>query len=293
MSKSDAFFREYPIRILNAEEEQLDTDNSVKWYALCETHGSLQPFTKKKEAQWWSRSGRQGVWCEKCTELLPDGFFENVLNEDTQFCSSCGIEKSLTEYSKCHIYECNTCRNQKHRHREQTQPERKQHRKDIWQKNKQNPEYIKTHAEYRAIWYEKNKDRQNELARINYQQNKEAYNARSKVWYKKNPCLRYEYKKRREANIKNLKSDGHTQAEKHQYWKDQGIDPKRCTYCDDWHTKWPNNWKTSIGDHVIPVSRGGSNTLDNLMPACSTCNSKKGPKLLSEWTQPKHEKKAA
>lgn len=36
-------------------------------------------------------------------------------------------------------------------------------------------------------------------------------------------------------------------------------------------------------DHVIPLSRGGSNTPDNLVIACPTCNLKKGTKLPHEW----------
>lgn len=36
-------------------------------------------------------------------------------------------------------------------------------------------------------------------------------------------------------------------------------------------------------DHVVPVSRGGPNTLTNLLPACLSCNSDKRDLLLSEW----------
>jgi len=36
-------------------------------------------------------------------------------------------------------------------------------------------------------------------------------------------------------------------------------------------------------DHVIPLSRGGSNWPANLMPACKSCNSSKGDKTLEEW----------
>jgi len=36
-------------------------------------------------------------------------------------------------------------------------------------------------------------------------------------------------------------------------------------------------------DHVIPISRGGSNYPDNLAIACPLCNRSKGSKLLSEW----------
>lgn len=36
-------------------------------------------------------------------------------------------------------------------------------------------------------------------------------------------------------------------------------------------------------DHVVPVSRGGVNTIGNILPACLTCNSSKSNKLLVEW----------
>lgn len=36
-------------------------------------------------------------------------------------------------------------------------------------------------------------------------------------------------------------------------------------------------------DHIYPVSKGGSDSLDNLLCACRSCNREKGSKLLSEW----------
>ncbi|WP_203620386.1 HNH endonuclease [Streptomyces sp. SID8499] len=36
-------------------------------------------------------------------------------------------------------------------------------------------------------------------------------------------------------------------------------------------------------DHVIPLSRGGQHAEGNLVPACKSCNSSKGDKLLIEW----------
>lgn len=36
-------------------------------------------------------------------------------------------------------------------------------------------------------------------------------------------------------------------------------------------------------DHILPVSRGGSNDPDNLALACFPCNRAKGSKLIEEW----------
>jgi 5-methylcytosine-specific restriction endonuclease McrA len=48
-----------------------------------------------------------------------------------------------------------------------------------------------------------------------------------------------------------------------------------CTYCGS-----PDNITV---DHAIPLTRGGTNDLENLTPACKPCNSSKGNKLVSEW----------
>jgi 5-methylcytosine-specific restriction endonuclease McrA len=36
-------------------------------------------------------------------------------------------------------------------------------------------------------------------------------------------------------------------------------------------------------EHITPLARGGWECPDNLVPACASCNSSKGPKLLTEW----------
>lgn len=57
-------------------------------------------------------------------------------------------------------------------------------------------------------------------------------------------------------------------------------DRYRCAYC------------LTVGgalevDHIVPVSRGGSNNDDNLTAACKPCNRGKSNKLLAEWREEK------
>lgn len=49
-----------------------------------------------------------------------------------------------------------------------------------------------------------------------------------------------------------------------------------CFYCGDTDSIF-------CVDHVVPLSRGGTNFGDNLVVACIPCNSSKCDKLLSEW----------
>jgi len=39
---------------------------------------------------------------------------------------------------------------------------------------------------------------------------------------------------------------------------------------------WCNVRKATTADHVLEVDRGGDHSLNNLVPACQTCNSKRG-----------------
>lgn len=40
-------------------------------------------------------------------------------------------------------------------------------------------------------------------------------------------------------------------------------------------------------DHIVPRSRGGSNSPENISPSCRTCNHDKASLLLSEWRDPR------
>ena len=46
--------------------------------------------------------------------------------------------------------------------------------------------------------------------------------------------------------------------------------------------------KATTRDHMIPVTRGGSNYLTNVVPSCLPCNSSKADLLLAEWRKTKY-----
>jgi 5-methylcytosine-specific restriction endonuclease McrA len=54
-------------------------------------------------------------------------------------------------------------------------------------------------------------------------------------------------------------------------------DRNRCQYCGKHHRQSDLNV-----DHVIPLSRGGASTWDNVVCACIECNSRKGSRTPSE-----------
>lgn len=49
-----------------------------------------------------------------------------------------------------------------------------------------------------------------------------------------------------------------------------------CFYCCNYAPKLNR-------DHIIPVSKGGKNSADNIVMACYLCNTHKGNRTLNDW----------
>lgn len=76
------------------------------------------------------------------------------------------------------------------------------------------------------------------------------------------------YSKIRQAYIKEAKSKGrHT--EKEWILLKEFFDNK-CVICDGINQKWIEK------DHIIPISKGGSDSIKNIQPLCQFCNQSKG-----------------
>jgi 5-methylcytosine-specific restriction endonuclease McrA len=124
----------------------------------------------------------------------------------------------------------------------------------------------------------RSKERAHEQNTKRYRENRQAERERVRIKYKKywerNRAKQGIYGANRRARMKNADGNFTLDDIRHIY-DDQ---EHRCLYCgitvfDDEITV----------DHVIPITRGGSNWPDNLAVACQSCNSSKNNKLIPEW----------
>lgn len=58
------------------------------------------------------------------------------------------------------------------------------------------------------------------------------------------------------------------------------IQDGKCYYCH-----YPLTMRVNI-DHAIPVSKGGTNRIENLVLACWLCNKAKGSRIIERWRCP-------
>ena len=88
-------------------------------------------------------------------------------------------------------------------------------------------------------------------------------------------------KKRHTSFVGGMKRRGEdTVSYTHQQWKETVIFfGGECAYCGC-TTK---RGERLTRDHLIPVKDGGTTTQDNIVPACSRCNSSKGASEWREW----------
>ncbi len=95
-----------------------------------------------------------------------------------------------------------------------------------------------------------------------------------------------EIKKLRERTSSYLKdhpqyanySEPHVPRRKKRFTKKRLPDGAVCAYCGRNLTR-----QNATYDHVIPLSRGGEDSSENLVWCCNQCNRSKGNLLVSEW----------
>jgi len=135
-------------------------------------------------------------------------------------------------------------------------------------------------AEYIRRYYVANKARLAVQKKAYYEANKEKLFAKGKQWRENNPLkIKAAHDKRRalkKAATVNLRGIQNFVAEV------RSKPFSRCYYCD---------CRVPIADihfdHVIPLSKGGPHSVENLCVSCPACNLSKGAKTLAEWATDK------
>lgn len=230
--------------------------------------------------------------CSKCFEVLPmnkNYFGIGKKNKDgfQYSCKRCSRDENKKHYKEnTEKYKTRIKKYQTNNQKSIADSKRK-----YYKKNK------KRHSNLMAEWHSKNKDKQRTYSKNYRLRNKEKIKQINREWYRNNKHKRAQYykknkdyilkrtAKRRKDNPLISRVHSHKYRQKKKLLKSNfTIDQWReclthfnhqCAYCDC--------TEKLEQEHVIPVSKGGHYTADNIIPACRSCNASKNNKSLEEW----------
>lgn len=225
--------------------------------------------------------------CTKCGHefpATPEYFYRRTASKDglQSVCIPCRKVIKAKEYAD---------------HREEITARRRQRYADNPGPHKEQArQYYHEHRDVclaRVLVYQaRHKHEKTEYDRLYYAKNQEKRAVQRKRWYKANP-ERVNHNRRRwiEANVdkarlmrraithryrarKRAATGAHTGDDiRRQYVAQNG----KCWWCDQ-----ELNGSFDV-DHLVPLSRGGSDAPENIVIACQYCNRSKGGKLPHEW----------
>jgi 5-methylcytosine-specific restriction endonuclease McrA len=197
-------------------------------------------------------------------------------------CRGCGADKGLSEFYECpgmadgHLNYCKSCvkvraRNYHLSHREQyAQYEKARanlpHRVEA--RRKYQEEHKEQISKYKERWSEENYEGVAAYKRVYYEQNREEVIARSTEWAENNleKVRQFKANNRRKRRAAKHASRGSFTAKEFE------------ELCERYGNKCLSCGSMSVvleADHVVPLTRGGSDDISNIQPLCGPCNRRK------------------
>lgn len=209
---------------------------------------------KNPEDFFHRQSGKLYSWCKKCHRIRvgPKPPKEPVTHKE---CSRCGVDKVAEDFRPHRAY-CRKCEYNDH----QADPRRLEYQSRWRGKNREYErqravQYNHEHAEERA-----------EKARKNRLEHPELNRRATKEYRIRNPEVVSVVNSNRRARIIGT-GNRYSKME----WND--LKDKYNHTCLMCGRTEPDIKLTP--DHVVPLSKGGSNSIDNIQPLCRSCNSRK------------------
>jgi hypothetical protein len=161
-------------------------------------------------------------------------------------CTVCQEHKPIEDFYHKH-YQCRPCLSATRKAQYRQNPEKVRASVRMWKR--QNPEKVLTSV----LTWKRN--------------NPEKARAHARTQYHNNPAKQAAKDRKRRAHKHHAAINDFTLAQ----WQEmQAAYDHRCAYCG-------KRCKGKLTqDHIIPLSKGGNHTKSNIVPACQSCNSKKG-----------------
>lgn len=137
--------------------------------------------------------------------------------------------------------------------------------------------------EYLKNWYKKNKEEKDLKNRTWYYENAKARIEQTNSWAKANPDLRRSYTRKSMHKRRALiLGNGHTPYTEEQVLKTYGTNCNICSLPVDLKAARQcglPGWENGLHiDHLIPISKNGPDTLENVRPTHGLCNITKNNK---------------
>ena len=187
--------------------------------------------------------------CSKCNKILPlEMYYKSGASKDgvRTYCKEC-TEKQKKKYKE-NNFEKVMKYNEQYREKNRGILAKKS-----YQYFKDNP---KKWSQIQQKSYEKNKIKRLEENKIYYKNNKEEFR------------IRWQKRKSRKVLLLNTLT-------KEQWSYIKAEFNNRCAYCGE---------ETSLEqEHFVPISKGGTYTINNIIPACKSCNCSKHDKSFKDW----------
>ncbi len=163
----------------------------------------------------------------------------------------------------------------------------------------ENREHInQQRRDYMKRWREENPEEAKSRKATDHQKHKEKRLLKQKKYRERNPGVMEKWKvENKERVLENRRRYNNANPDKQRVWRQNRRSRLKANggqiSHDEWKTKKEQyggkcaycgeNGDRLTMDHVTPIISGGPPEIDNIVPACLSCNMSKGTKLVEEW----------